>query len=901
MLSAGDIIQGRYKMVKPLGEGSSGVVYLVEDTGAGGSLLALKELDLTGSSPDEKREYSELFGREISMLKSMRHRGMPRFIDSFLQGDSQFLVMEYIEGETLDEIVEKNGRPFTPEELIPMAWQLSSIIEYLHTRKPYPVIYRDLKPSNIMRTARGTLKLIDFGIARHYNPKKLRDTHFMGTPGFSPPEQYGIGQSDMRTDMFSFGATLYYLLTGEDLTAFNFKFPPLKERVSGVPPELERIIMRCLSPNPGERYQTTSLLKLDTMILYYRRSGPLASFREMLKRWPQYRRWPGWSYLAFYGSILAFMNLLSSEPVHSIENCAALLIVLALLAFLAMLSCTAHLKKREKKLALCDGVALYLTIVALLPVLANGQWLLAERMYSKGAYGGPANETPAVYSKDVPVNGKRPVTPIYNYNWGEKGIQVTKLEGSQEASFSFAPEGYTSLVVAFVNTWDERSWLYLQKIVVGKRVWTDNGKLLCPLEQKKAWPRILSDSDNGWYVIWCDIRKGSTADNSPLSIFIQRINSEGRLLWEGSGIEASEIAGCTDPPSIVSDMEGGVIISWADTQVLRAQRIDREGRRPWGPSGITIAEASGQGKWVNRPQLVSDDKGGAVIAWEDARNNPHLMEMEATITNFDIYAQRISAKGEILWDRKGVPVCIAQYAQRNCALVKDEKGGAIAAWEDYRDETSSRIYVQALSSDGVQRWEGDGIVATRRNPKEPYGDDGFGPDVWLKHFDVSAISDGDSGIVVAWAAGGHFSWKIGLQRFDGSGTKQWGEIGISLQSCIARPPRLLGREWIGDYMISWLENDEGDDKHTYVMLRQIEQNSSRARGTIDFRLSPSENRQYGQQLQSWHNELYLLWMESSGAESKIFAQYLYYPEGTFARAIRPGAACGDKAVSNCSR
>lgn len=260
MLNLGDTINSRYTVIKPLGAGAYGNVCLVSDSSASGDRFALKEIVETELPLNERKEAIELFNREAEILRTLSHPGLPGIHDYFSVGNSHYIVMEYIDGETLEEKLKSRSEPFTWEEVLPWAEELCVIFDYLHGRKPDPVIFRDLKPSNIMLTSEGRVKLIDFGIARYFSPRKVKDTYFMGTPGFSPPEQYGMGQSDERSDIFAFGATLYRLLTKADLEQYSMKLPPLCSLSPSVPQWLETVIMKCLAVNPGERYQSVSLL-----------------------------------------------------------------------------------------------------------------------------------------------------------------------------------------------------------------------------------------------------------------------------------------------------------------------------------------------------------------------------------------------------------------------------------------------------------------------------------------------------------------------------------------------------------------------------------------------------------------------------------------------------------------
>ena len=258
-----NLLQGQYRILKTIGGGASGTVYLVEDLKLPHVRWAIKELNTRNFPLQEVSCALSMFEREKEILKSLNHPGVPKFIDSFSHENSHYIVMEHIEGDTLDEILKRKGVPLAPDEVIPWALQIAKTLEYLHTQLPFPVIFRDLKPSNIILSSGGKIKLIDFGIARHFRANRTKDTQSFGTPGFSPPEQYGISQSDARSDIFSFGATLYSLLTNADMTAFDFTYPPIKILAPVVPTWLAEMIMRCLSRNPGDRYHSaTEIVKI---------------------------------------------------------------------------------------------------------------------------------------------------------------------------------------------------------------------------------------------------------------------------------------------------------------------------------------------------------------------------------------------------------------------------------------------------------------------------------------------------------------------------------------------------------------------------------------------------------------------------------------------------------------
>ncbi len=212
------IIAGKYKIIEALGNGSYGTVYLVNEVKNPGVHWALKELVETRIPADERDHALNLFRREAEILAKLNHPGLPSIKDFFSIKERHYLIMEFIRGKNLEEARESKIDPFEYKEIIDWAIQLALIIDYLHKQNPEPIVFRDLKPSNIMLSLlQNRIMLVDFGIARYFNPEKLKDTQYLGTLGFSPPEQYGRGQSDQRSDIYSYGATLYYLLTNLDI------------------------------------------------------------------------------------------------------------------------------------------------------------------------------------------------------------------------------------------------------------------------------------------------------------------------------------------------------------------------------------------------------------------------------------------------------------------------------------------------------------------------------------------------------------------------------------------------------------------------------------------------------------------------------------------------------------
>ncbi|MDQ7825192.1 MAG: ankyrin repeat domain-containing protein [Candidatus Eremiobacteraeota bacterium] len=259
MLEEGEILRKRYMIAGVLGQGAYGVVYLVDDITAHSTQWALKEVREGSLESGERTEAVERFEREARILRALNHTGIPKVIDSFSMGPCHYIVMEHIEGKTLAALSKET--PLDEEAAVSIALKICNILEYLHCQDPKPIIFRDLKPDNIMVTPRGRVILVDFGIARFFNPQKEKDTALLGTPGFSAPEQYGTAQSSPRSDIYALGATVYHLLTGEDLAHFAFKIPPVRSINKNVSPALENILCQCLELDPAKRPQSMEELR----------------------------------------------------------------------------------------------------------------------------------------------------------------------------------------------------------------------------------------------------------------------------------------------------------------------------------------------------------------------------------------------------------------------------------------------------------------------------------------------------------------------------------------------------------------------------------------------------------------------------------------------------------------
>jgi serine/threonine-protein kinase len=248
------VLQDRYELTRQLGQGGMGSVYLASDRRLSTVRWAVKEMsDAAITSPLDRQQASDAFKQEAELLASLSHPNLPRVTDHFQEGGKNYLVMELVPGETLLAYGQRLGLPRPLPEVLGWASQLCEVLGYLHGQRP-PVIFRDLKPANVMITPEGRLKLIDFGIARLFKPGQSRDTQAFGTMGYSAPEQYGRGQTDARSDVYSLGVLLHQLLTGYDPAATPFRLPPANQVNPAVPAQVAAVIAQATGNDPEQRF-----------------------------------------------------------------------------------------------------------------------------------------------------------------------------------------------------------------------------------------------------------------------------------------------------------------------------------------------------------------------------------------------------------------------------------------------------------------------------------------------------------------------------------------------------------------------------------------------------------------------------------------------------------------------
>ncbi|BCL80646.1 serine/threonine protein kinase [Ktedonobacteria bacterium brp13] len=233
--------QGRYVIVETVGKGGMGAVYKALDLQFQQRIVAIKEMSQQGLKGQDLQKAQVAFAREAELLAGLKHPSLPHIYEQFAECERRYLVMEFIVGETLEQrltAMRQQGQRLTLAQIIAIAQQLCNVLDYLHHQHP-AVIFRDLKPANIMLDAQDRVFLIDFGIARLFKPGQNKDTSALGSPGYAPPEQYRSATSP-RSDIYSLGATLHYLLTDDDPSQTPFAFRPFT-----IPnqPQLARFIL----------------------------------------------------------------------------------------------------------------------------------------------------------------------------------------------------------------------------------------------------------------------------------------------------------------------------------------------------------------------------------------------------------------------------------------------------------------------------------------------------------------------------------------------------------------------------------------------------------------------------------------------------------------------------------
>ena len=275
-LSSGQLLQGNYRIVRLLDQGGMGAVYLAEHTRLQGRRLAIKE-NIPDASADQatRDQLRDQFYTEAKILAALDHPNLPKVSDYFIESGVEYLVMEYVEGENLSDLLNKQmqqGKPLAEAQVLDWADQILSALAYMHSRQPHPVIHRDIKPANLILTPEGVVHLVDFGLVKlmsNTGQSTAAAMRGMGTPDYTPLEQYPGSQAhtDARTDIYALGATLYHLLTGappanvRDRLLRIATLTPLRSSNLAVSANTEKAILRAIEIQPDQRFQSVEQMR----------------------------------------------------------------------------------------------------------------------------------------------------------------------------------------------------------------------------------------------------------------------------------------------------------------------------------------------------------------------------------------------------------------------------------------------------------------------------------------------------------------------------------------------------------------------------------------------------------------------------------------------------------------
>src|SRR5437660_3111497 len=287
-LPIGEILDRKFKIVQVLGEGGMGTVYKVELLDRPGNYCAVKELLINPTTSAEERKTAiERFNKEIDLLFGLKHPRIPSFMLSFQERGNYYFVMEFVPGKSLDKMLEEHKGPLNEESVIKWMMQVCEALAYIHSRNP-PIILRDLKPGNVMITPAGEVQLIDFGIARRFDPNKRTNTENLGTISYASPEHLGsitapgqrrsaqnpgkLVQTDARSDIYSLGATVYHLLTGYEpdpiqtpargVIRAKKHLRRTMQVVNRVVCPVEQVIIKAMQQDPAQRFQNAEAMRV---------------------------------------------------------------------------------------------------------------------------------------------------------------------------------------------------------------------------------------------------------------------------------------------------------------------------------------------------------------------------------------------------------------------------------------------------------------------------------------------------------------------------------------------------------------------------------------------------------------------------------------------------------------
>ena len=336
------------------------------------------------------------------------------------------------------------------------------------------------------------------------------------------------------------------------------------------------------------------------------------------------------------------------------------------------------------------------------------------------------------------------VCPVHAFAlWTPNGVPLSTAVNVQQWP-AITTDGAAGAIVAWYDKRNGNNFdIYVQRVnATGQIMWAPDGIALCVAVHDQISPTITSDGAGGAIVTWWDFRNGTDYD-----IYGQHVSGAGSTLWAANGLAICAGAQASALQQMTTDQAGGAIVAWIDDRNgpdwdIYAQRVDAAGTAQWTPGGVAISVAFDS---QYAPSIASDGSGGAIIAWEDARN---------PITGRDIYAQRIDDAGDTKWTLDGVPLCVVRQVQSETCIVPDASGGAIVAWYDVRSGADFDIFVQRVDAFGAPLWTTNGVALCFAAESQ------FGPKI---------VSDGGGGAIVTWHDLRNGNYDIYAQRIGQDG------------------------------------------------------------------------------------------------------------------------------------
>ena len=363
-------------------------------------------------------------------------------------------------------------------------------------------------------------------------------------------------------------------------------------------------------------------------------------------------------------------------------------------------------------------------------------------------------------------------------------------------------DGKDGVIVAWRDARNDNYDIYAQRISSkGDMLWIPNGIAVCDHKAPQSSPAIVSDLRGGAIIVWGDTR------NSMQDSYAQRVDANGKKLWNPDGVEVCTDAALQDDFTVIPDGNGGVIVIWEDwragNQDIYAQKISGEGKAVWKQNGISVY--SGEGDQYD-PALISDGAGGFIVVWWDI-----------STPDWNIFAQRIDSKGNKVWDSP-IPVCTAQGNQGGPTIVTDGNGGAFCVWSDYRNDpnfyTKAQLYAQHIAADGTILWEKDGIPICELSVNQQQ---------------ANCVSDGAGGFIVVWWDDRDIFADIYAQRVNVQGKILWDKNGapICTEGGVQQIPMLVS-DGAGGAIAYWLDyrEDFGDTTEDAIYAQRIDANGT---------------------------------------------------------------------------